>query len=47
MLPMSGCSRVGLSERALFRPIIRVANGSIRYIKPPLFPSSYIHVCKS
>ncbi|MBA0627243.1 hypothetical protein Godav_004777 [Gossypium davidsonii] len=30
MLPMSGCSRVGLSKRALFRPIIRVASRSIR-----------------
>ncbi|MBA0723674.1 hypothetical protein Golax_004236, partial [Gossypium laxum] len=28
MLPMSGCSRVGLPKRALFHQIIRVTNGS-------------------
>ncbi|MBA0868989.1 hypothetical protein Goshw_021670, partial [Gossypium schwendimanii] len=36
MLPMTGCSQVGLLKSTLLHPIIRLATGFIRYIKPQL-----------
>ncbi|MFQ6644048.1 hypothetical protein Gotur_018631, partial [Gossypium turneri] len=40
MLLMTGCSLDVLQKSAMFRLVIRALVGSIRYIKPPLYPSS-------